>query len=106
MIHMDAITVAKVLIPSAVAFFLGIAITPLVAHYLYTHRMGGIIIWVSTAITMSGFFLAAYFFPGEMTQKLNFLSRNQTWLPLFTLIIASLVGLVDDVLVVRNSGGY
>ena len=38
--------------------------------------------------------------------KLEFLSRNQTWLPLFTLIAASLVGLIDDILVVRGEGKY
>jgi len=38
--------------------------------------------------------------------KLNFLSRSQTWLPLFALIAASLVGLLDDILQVKGRGRY
>jgi phospho-N-acetylmuramoyl-pentapeptide-transferase len=36
----------------------------------------------------------------------NFLSRGETWLPLFTLIAASLIGLLDDVLVVFGKGKF
>jgi phospho-N-acetylmuramoyl-pentapeptide-transferase len=39
-------------------------------------------------------------------KKFNFLSRSQTWLPLFTLIVGSIVGLVDDIFVVFKKGGY
>jgi phospho-N-acetylmuramoyl-pentapeptide-transferase len=60
-----------------------------------TPRMGGIIIWASTIITIIGFWLGSVI-DGPVMAKLNFLSRNQTWLPLFTLIIGALVGLVDD----------
>ena len=38
--------------------------------------------------------------------KINFLSRSQTWLPLFVLISASLLGLVDDIMVILNKGKY
>mgnify|MGYP001587283574 CR=1 FL=1 len=71
-----------------------------------TPRMGGIVIWGSVLITISIIWFLARLFPTEVTLKLEFLSRNQTWLPLFTLIAASLVGLVDDILVVRGKGGY
>ena len=60
-------------------------------------RFGGLLIWVTTLILAVLFFLLSktniWWF-----QKLNFLSRSQTWLPLFALIAASLVGLVDDIL--------
>ncbi len=135
---MEVINVIKIFVPATVAFFLGIAITPFISHYLYkyklwkkkarnnalgggktplfyklhkekevgTPRMGGIVIWLSVIATIIGFFLLTKFYPNESTEKLNFLSRNQTWLPLFTLISASLVGLFDDFLVVFNRGGY
>lgn len=71
-----------------------------------TPRMGGIVVWASALITTIGFALLHFFSPDIATEKLNFLSRNQTWLPLFTLIVGSLVGIVDDFLVVKGRGGY
>lgn len=68
-----------------------------------TPRMGGIVIWLSTVITVLIFALWAIFFPSELATKLNFFSRNQTWLPLFTLIVGSFVGLLDDWLQVKRS---
>ncbi|MEK7091424.1 MAG: hypothetical protein AAB900_00370, partial [Patescibacteria group bacterium] len=67
-----------------------------------TPRMGGVVIWFSTLVTITVFFLLAIFWPGEATTKLNFLSRNQTWLPLFTLLVGALVGLADDLLQVKD----
>jgi len=69
-----------------------------------TPRMGGVVIWLSVLFTIGIVWLLAEFFPGPVTSKLNFLSRNQTWLPLFTLVAASIVGLFDDYLTVRGSG--
>lgn len=69
-------------------------------------RMGGILIWASAALTIIVFWLVSELFPSPTTEKLNFLSRNQTWLPLFTLLAASLVGLIDDFLVVLGKGSY
>ena len=39
-------------------------------------------------------------------KNLNFLTRSETWLPLFTLIAGSLVGLIDDALTVHGKGKY
>ncbi len=128
----------KVLVPSAIAFVVGILGTPILTHYLYkykawkkisvqttldgrpatisqrlhndegkkTPRMGGIVIWGSVLITISVIWFLSRIFPTDVMTKLEFLSRNQTWLPLFTLIAASLVGLIDDILVVRGEGKY
>jgi len=71
-----------------------------------TPRMGGIIIWGSVLTTTFIFWLLPYLFPDALTQKLDFMSRTQTWLPLFTLVSASLLGLVDDFWVVFGKGGY
>ena len=60
-------------------------------------RFGGLIIWVTVVFVVFVF----YWFP-----KLNFLSRGQTWLPLFTLISASLLGFLDDFLQIFGKGKY
>ncbi len=67
-----------------------------------TPRMGGIIIWFSVATIIIGIWLVSQFFPSEIMVKLDFLSRNQTWLPLATLIIGALAGLIDDYLEIRD----
>ena len=71
-----------------------------------TPRMGGIIIWASVLFVIFAIWIASSIFPHPLMKKLEFLSRNQTWLPLFTLISASLVGLLDDLLVVFGKGNY
>ncbi|MCK4386835.1 MAG: hypothetical protein KAV41_01980, partial [Candidatus Pacebacteria bacterium] len=71
-----------------------------------TPRMGGAVIWLSVLWTIFIFWLISWLFPTEFTQKLDFMSRGQTWLPLFTLIAGSLVGLFDDFLVITGKGKY
>ncbi len=70
-----------------------------------TPRMGGVVVWGSVLITTLLFWLFAALFPETVAAKFSFLSRNQTWLPLFSLLAASLVGLVDDLLQVQERGG-
>ncbi len=130
--------VLKILIPSSAAFIVGIAITPIVADFLYRHkmwkkssvkltvdgkeatissklhndeerktpRMGGIVVWGSALITTLIFSSYAALFPSEGAEQFAFLSRDQTWLPLFTLIAGAICGLVDDYLVCRDMGTY
>ncbi|MCK4918561.1 MAG: hypothetical protein KAS02_02145 [Candidatus Pacebacteria bacterium] len=131
--------VVKIFVPWIISFFIGLAIAPLLTHYLYKHkmwkkvsgkqkgiggggtpifnklhkekdtgtpRMGGIVIWMSVLITIFIFWFFSWAFPSEFTQKMDFMSRGQTWLPLFTLIAGSLVGLFDDILVISGKGKY
>lgn len=132
------IDIVKVMTPAAFAFFIGLLMAPIVAHYLYRNRMwkrkggkidlegkeakifnrlhehkevgiprmGGIVVWVSATVTILGIWLVALLFPTETTIKLDFLSRSQTWLPLFTLVAGSVVGLIDDLLETRASTNY
>jgi len=133
------LNVVKVFFPATLAFFIGIALTPMLTHYLYkyklwkkksgkagslggggtpifnklhkdrdtgTPRMGGVVIWASAFLTIVLIWIVSKVFPTDITQKMDMLSRGQTWLPLFTLISASLVGLADDFLVVWGRGGY
>jgi phospho-N-acetylmuramoyl-pentapeptide-transferase len=72
-----------------------------------TPRGGGIIIWSSILILIGITFLAGKIFPDIWwIQKFNFLSREETWIPLFALITASLIGLIDDISVVYGTGKY
>ncbi|MEK7460257.1 MAG: hypothetical protein AAB628_01765 [Patescibacteria group bacterium] len=71
-----------------------------------TPRMGGIVIWGSVTITISLFFILSLLFPQSIFSKLSFLSQNQTWLPLFTLLLGGMFGLIDDYLVCREKGTY
>ncbi|PIT96734.1 hypothetical protein COT82_01660 [Candidatus Campbellbacteria bacterium CG10_big_fil_rev_8_21_14_0_10_35_52] len=132
------IDIIKVFTPSAIAFFIGILITPLITYYLYkykawkktakkiatdgretpifnklhkdrevnTPRMGGIVIWASAFITIISIWLISKIFPSEITAKFDFLSRDQTWIPLFTLMAGGFVGMIDDILEIKGNGGY
>lgn len=132
------IDTVKILAPAGIAFFVGIAITPVLTHYLYKYKMwkkkvrtiatdgrgtpifnklhadkeigipkmGGIVIWGSVLITIFIIWIISEIFPTELTQKLDFLSRDQTWLPLFTLIVGAIVGLVDDYLETKGNLDY
>lgn len=75
-----------------------------------TPRLGGIVIWLSvftTALTLWGI---SKIFPNASTEKLDFISRSQTWLPLFAMLVGAIVGAIDDLLVVEyfkeKKGGY
>lgn len=124
----------KVSIPTAVAFFLGIFITPIASFFFYkykmwrkysrnenvlatefrkihneqeelkTPRVGGIIIWVSALFTTLIFYFLSILFPSFFTEKMNFLSRNQTLIPFFTLLLGSIIGLFDDLLQIYGNG--
>ena len=71
-----------------------------------TPRMGGLLIWITTIFIIFLFYFLSAVFPKTWIVQFNFLSRGQTWLPLFTLVVASIVGLIDDILVTRGLGKY
>jgi phospho-N-acetylmuramoyl-pentapeptide-transferase len=71
-----------------------------------TPRMGGIVIWLSAIVTMISIWLIAKIIPGEMTHKLDFMSRGQTWIPLFALITGAFVGLIDDYMEIKGIAGW
>ncbi len=68
-------------------------------------RMGGIVIWLSAAITIFVLWALARIFPTDILQKIDFLSRSQTWIPLAALLIGGLMGLVDDFLEITTGEG-
>ncbi len=71
-----------------------------------TPTMGGTVVWGSVLLTTIVFLVLSHMFPSDVTGKLNFLSRNQTWLPLFVLLGGAIFGLIDDYLVCREQGTY
>jgi len=68
-----------------------------------TPRVGGIVVWGSVMLTMAIIFIIFVFFPSEITQKLEFVSRNQTFLPLFALFVGAFIGLVEDLLEITST---
>ncbi len=132
------IDVVKAISPAAIAFFVGIALTPVITHYLYslkawkkkagkmgyagggtplfnelhknkevgTPRMGGIVIWGSVCVTIAGIWLLDRIIGGTTLEKLEFFSRSQTWLPVFALLVGSVVGFFDDLLEIRGNGKH
>lgn len=64
-----------------------------------TPRFGGLLIWVTVVFVTLLFYVLSLAF-GGIFSKINFLSRSQVWLPLFTLVAGSILGLFDDILVV------
>ncbi|HEY4503290.1 MAG TPA: hypothetical protein VJC14_02565 [Candidatus Paceibacterota bacterium] len=130
------VNLVKISIPTALAFFLGLAITPLATHFFYkykmwkrhgrngngvgdefqkihnehaelnTPRVGGIIIWASVLLTTILFYLISILLPTENNEKMNFLSRNQTLIPFFTLLVGAFIGLWDDLIQIYGKGKF
>ncbi len=69
-------------------------------------RFGGALIWVTTILLAFLLWGLGQFVQNNFFLKANFLSRNQTWLPIFTLAAASLLGLADDLMQVLGKGSY
>lgn len=70
-------------------------------------RFGGLLIWVTVVVIAFSFWIFSEILPNSFwAQKLNFFSRSQTWLPIFALISAALLGLFDDILQVKGKGKY
>lgn len=73
-----------------------------------TPTMGGVIVWVSVIVLA---FASEWLFPWiavwtntDFFARMDFLSRSQTWLPLFALGMGGLLGLLDDYMSVRGIG--
>ncbi|KPJ71447.1 hypothetical protein AMJ50_02060 [Parcubacteria bacterium DG_74_3] len=69
-------------------------------------RGGGLLIWVSVLFIIFLFFILSEVSEIWWLQRFNFLSRGETWLPLFALVAGSIVGLLDDILLIFGKGKY
>lgn len=74
-----------------------------------TPRMGGIVIWGSSLITVGLFVVLGWYFSGanftdiNETIRFNFLSRSQTWIPFSLLLLGAAVGFLNDLYDVSES---
>ncbi len=69
-----------------------------------TPRMGGIVIWGSVLITTIGISFLGNLLPASSLSRIDFLTRSETWIPFFTLIIGALVGFLNDLLDISVEG--
>lgn len=123
--------IIKVGILATISFVVAMAWTPALTHFLYKYKlgknirsadeapiyaklhaaksgtpvMGGLLVWVTTAVL--AIVLAAFgmWFNGIFA-KLSFLTRSETLLPLGALVASAVVGLVDDYWNVRKIGAH
>ena len=79
------------------------------AHKQGTPTMGGILIWGTVVVLIFSMnWLAPWWseISGSVfISRLDFLSRSQTWLPLFALITTGILGLADDYMSIKQIGG-
>lgn len=71
-----------------------------------TPRGGGIIIWGTVFLMAISLAFLSRITNIWWLQDLNFITRTETWLPFFTIIVASVIGLADDMAVVWGQGKY
>lgn len=67
-----------------------------------TPRVGGVIIWLSVVGTISLMWILSRIFPSDLSRKLDFFSRSQTLVPFASLLLGSLLGLIDDFFEIRG----
>ncbi|MBP6925565.1 MAG: hypothetical protein KBC22_00695 [Candidatus Pacebacteria bacterium] len=63
-----------------------------------TPRVGGVVVWISIIVTTALLWILSQSFDISFFDQLDFVSRGQTWLLFFGLIVASCIGLADDLL--------
>lgn len=69
-----------------------------------TPRVGGVVVWLSVLATAALLWILSKTVQAPFFDQLDIVSRGQTWLLFFGLIVASLIGLADDLLQIFGSG--
>ena len=126
---MSILQAVKVLIVALISFLSALAVTPFFVKFLSRHQFnkqirsadsapifskmhsgkagtptsGGIIIWATVLGLAFVFWLGNILFDGFFGY-INFVDRAQTYLPLFTMLVAALLGLFDDFLGILRIG--
>jgi phospho-N-acetylmuramoyl-pentapeptide-transferase len=127
---MPTSALTKIFTLTSLAFVFALCVTPLFTRFLYKNKlgkqirndgttplfselhkhkagtptMGGILVWGTLVILFAAFWLLDRVFHIPFFRHFDFYSRRETLLPLGALLGASLVGLVDDWLDVRQRG--
>ncbi len=129
---MDLIsTIIKIFSLASMSFIVAILLTPLLTDFLYKNKigkkiraegdtpvfsklhakkagtptMGGVLIWFTTAALAGSFWFLDRVAHIDYFHYLNFVTRQQTLLPLGVLVAAALLGMLDDYLGVLGRGG-
>ncbi len=136
--HPEVLAAIKILSLAILSFTLAMALTPILAHFLYKYKigikikkrsvsgkklsyvsklhahksgtptMGGILIWGTVFILAFIMYFLAPFLSEQLknvwVSRLDFVSRSQTWLPLFALATTAILGLADDWMSIKNIG--
>src|SRR5258708_5980380 len=121
----------KIFSLASISFVLAIGLTPIFTNFVYrqkwgkkirsdgntpvftklhekkagTPTMGGILVWLTTSILACIFWFLDRRAHIAFFHHLNFLTRQQTLLPLGILFATALLGLLDDYLGVKGLGG-
>lgn len=123
--------VIKIFTLATISFIVAMAITPFFTNFVFKHKlgkkiraegdtpvysklhagkagtptMGGILIWATTIILAVIFWFLDRILHINFFHSLNFLTRQQTLLPLGALFATALLGLLDDWLGIIGIGG-
>jgi len=125
----DIFHLSRILGLAAIAFVFALAWTPALIHFLDKYRlgkqirfegapifaklhkkkegtptMGGILVWGTVLFITVLLWFLAQIGEGTIFEKINFLTRKETLLPLGALVASALVGLGDDLLGVFKKG--
>ncbi len=73
---------------------------------LSTPRVGGSVIWISVFLTSLLLFLFSCLSSSDLASKFDFISRNQTLIPLAVFFGTAFLGLVDDLLQIKGNNPY
>lgn len=127
---METALVFKIGVLAVISFIAALLFAPLLTHFLYkynlgkqirdsksapifaklhasksgTPTMGGILVWLITALLALLFLMLAKFTDIALFEKMNFLTREQTLLPLGALLFAAIIGLIDDMFGIKKIG--
>ncbi|MBI4049589.1 MAG: phospho-N-acetylmuramoyl-pentapeptide-transferase [Candidatus Doudnabacteria bacterium] len=123
--------IIKIFSLATISFIVAISLTPLLTNFLYKHKlgkqiradgstpvysklhekkqgtptMGGVLIWATTILLAVVFWFLDRKLGWGFFHRLNFVTRQQTLLPLGVLGATALLGLLDDYLGIKGIGG-
>jgi phospho-N-acetylmuramoyl-pentapeptide-transferase len=125
----DIFQISRLLGLSALSFILAMAWTPALTHFLFKYRlgkqiraegapifnklhskkegtptMGGILIWGTTLFLAIIFWALSKLGINGIINKINFLDRGETLLPLGVLVASAIVGAMDDLMGIFRVG--
>jgi phospho-N-acetylmuramoyl-pentapeptide-transferase len=124
----NIINVVRVFVVATISFFVAVVVTPLWLRFLKKYKlgkqirtegapvyssmhkkkegtptMGGFLIWTVVLVLAVGFLILHNVYDGFWS-KFNFLSRGETLLPLGAMVIAGLIGMLDDLMGIFKVG--